>query len=479
MFQYSTPQTGNTQVLPKPSSAICGTFIVRNCISAIRMRAVDLKCRMKYFALLFSSLSILFVVSYVCILTPTRLTLENLSLRGNTVKRLRQDTRPHGRELTVDHLVDQLVSGVLSRLKNRTKLDQSGKYLVIEDLLTSHNLTSEKKHDVTLASQCTSNHLHYVAELSKQWQGPVSIAVFTYDDDFHFAIASILHLRLCFASVAEHVTFHLAFPADRKPDTTMKLPQFENILCSNPPPAERKGRNAPQKNFVIGSGIEYPVNLLRNVALRSVSTTYVLYTDVDMTPSDNLRTSFVRHIAATSNMMSHNSTKLAYVVPAFEYSGRVTAIPLNKSTVLEMWRMHTIRPFSQNISSHCHAPTNYPRWRALPASDDKMAVAYGVKFQPKYEPYYIAPSSLPLYDERFVQWGRDRQSQVCEMHVAGYQLVVLNDAFLVHDGFKNSSQHHATWQQELQKNDIKYRQFQRDLKTKYPGVKRYCNWRNV
>ena len=45
----------------------------------------------------------------------------------------------------------------------------------------------------------------------------------------------------------------------------------------------------------------------------------------------------------------------------------------------------------------------------------------------------LARRSVPLFDERFKQYGFDRQEQICELHVAGYTFSVLNNAFLVHD----------------------------------------------
>ena len=33
-------------------------------------------------------------------------------------------------------------------------------------------------NDVTLATQCSANHLHHVVMLAKRWTGPISVAVF-------------------------------------------------------------------------------------------------------------------------------------------------------------------------------------------------------------------------------------------------------------------------------------------------------------
>lgn len=41
-----------------------------------------------------------------------------------------------------------------------------------------------------------------------------------------------------------------------------------------------------------------------------------------------------------------------------------------------------------------------------------------------------------MYDERFKGHGFDRIQQICELYVAGYSLPILNNAFVVHHGWK-------------------------------------------
>ena len=62
-----------------------------------------------------------------------------------------------------------------------------------------------------------------------------------------------------------------------------------------------------------------------------------------------------------------------------------------------------------------------------------MEVTFNATWNKNWEPFYIARRSVPLFDERFKQYGFDRQEQICELHVAGYTFSVLNNAFLVHD----------------------------------------------
>lgn len=64
--------------------------------------------------------------------------------------------------------------------------------------------------------------------------------------------------------------------------------------------------------------------------------------------------------------------------------------------------------------------------------------------------------------------------QTCEMYMAGFKFVVLNNAFLVHPGFKYLEDLHPSYQAELDKNFRLYKQFQKDMKKKYFLVLKDC-----
>jgi hypothetical protein len=80
----------------------------------------------------------------------------------------------------------------------------------------------------------------------------------------------------------------------------------------------------------------------------------------------------------------------------------------------------------------CHEPEQHEKWLDI-AGNANMEVLYNASWNKSWEPFYIARRSVPLFDERFKQYGFDRIEQICELHVAGYTFAVLNNAFLVHD----------------------------------------------
>lgn len=294
--------------------------------------------------------------------------------------------------------------------------------MILENFLAPNGRTWQEGHDVTLATHCTSNNLHYLPQLSKRWQGPVSAAVFTYDEDFLYTLSAILHLRFCYPSVSKYVTFHLSYPkccAPVNPSSLLHVAQ-RRFTCSEEPKADA---NQYVPNHQIGNGTEYPINMLRSLSVKMAVTSHVFPVDVDVVPSGKLRASFIQHENKFPRNITDNSSsaKLAYIVPVFEIQ-RGVAIPWSKPALLEAWARRYVRPFQwTQCFSRCEWPTDYKRWMALPQSEELQA-AYVVSYQPRYEPYYIAErSSLPLFDERFKQFGANRFSQVGHLAGVGIQ----------------------------------------------------------
>ena len=73
-----------------------------------------------------------------------------------------------------------------------------------------------------------------------------------------------------------------------------------------------------------------------------------------------------------------------------------------------------------------------------------------------------------------LQYGFNRISQVCETHIAGFNFMVLNNAFLIHHGFKVKESFHSAKDEENARNRDIFRTFKKELKIKYPQSTRHC-----
>ena len=128
-----------------------------------------------------------------------------------------------------------------------------------------------------------------------------------------------------------------------------------------------------------------------------------------------------------------------------------------------------------SILNSAQVHTDYETWQREPESrTGDLTVLFEVLWKDPWEPFFIADNSVPNFDERFRQYGFNRLSQLCELHVAGYKYAVLNDAFLIHQGYKTTQSFHPGRSRDIENNRLNFRQFKMELKDKYPHSTRRC-----
>ncbi|KAE8297780.1 LARGE xylosyl- and glucuronyltransferase 2 [Larimichthys crocea] len=228
---------------------------------------------------------------------------------------------------------------------------------------------AEDDTDVTLVAQLSMDRLQMLEAICKHWEGPISLALYMSD--------------------AEAQQF-------------LRYAQASEVL---------KNRKNIGYHIVYKEGQFYPVNLVRNVALKNANTPYVFLTDVDFLPMyglyDYLRKSMVQ--------LDMARTKKALVVPAFETLRYRLSFPKSKAELLSMLDMGTLYTFRYHVWPKGHAPTNYAKWRTA-------TTPYKVEWEPDFEPYVVVRRDCPEYDQRFVGFGWNKE----------YDLMVLPNAFMIH-----------------------------------------------
>ena len=284
-------------------------------------------------------------------------------------------------------------------------IDANGEYRVVHFLHRPRYIDSHINRTVTLTTHCSTDHLHRLVGLNERWKGPISIAVFVHGQRLSVVIKMIAQLLCCEPQLRANTAIHLIYPLssgafnDDPSFDVESLPSCENFTRS----LSQQRRRA---DYTL-DGIKYPNNLLRNVALRNARTRHVLPIDIDMLPNEGLHGDFVRYLHRNNDSAADQRT--VYVVPVFEIRAHV-APPRDKMALLSLWRARLARPFYYELCAKCQRPTNYRMWANL--SDVTMRVAYDVAWKDPWEPFYLAPASIPHYDERFKQYGFNRISQV-------------------------------------------------------------------
>ncbi|XP_070622829.1 beta-1,4-glucuronyltransferase 1 [Erythrolamprus reginae] len=348
-------------------------------------------------------------------------------------------------------------------------LDASGHYRIYRDLLRA----TWDGQDVVLVTHTSLGNLHHAQQLVERWHGPISVALFAPGfDDVRQATAMVYALALLCAPLRQWLRLHLVCPAHHMatfPDRRQDEVELARLQSCGEVFDKLAQLGAGQRNYAmdVAVNVSYPNNLLRNVAREAAGGRWMLVVDMDMVPSEGLRGDFLAMPKGTDE-----GTPRVFVVPAFEIR-HTRRIPASKAELVQLYQVGEIRPFYEELCPRCQVPTNFSHWLNLPVAGS-LRVAYEVAWRDPWEPFYVGAASVPPYDERFKQYGFNRISQACELHIAGYRFAVLSNAFLIHKGFKVAGEFHAQKDAENQRNKILFRQFKQELKNKYPDSPRRC-----
>jgi len=341
-------------------------------------------------------------------------------------------------------------------------LDFSGQYRVIRFYRFDGIPSNYSYQDVTLTTQCSVNHLHHLVDLTDTWNGPVSCSIFVPNEDASVASDAVTLLKKCFPKIKKHVSFHLVYPANHPADLT-HVGEWLSLSCDE---LLEKLENYGYQNYMVGD-LAFPHNVLRNAARTGVLSEFVFLVDIDTIPNRGLREKFIEFATKGDLFGTNTSDLIAYVVPVFEVK-QGSASPIDKRQLLKGLIGETVRPFHNATCWWCHRAENVDKWIKIPQRFNNLNTAFEAEWDKSWEPFYIAKRIVPLFDERFKQYGFDRIQQICEMHVAGYKFVVLDNAFLTHQGWKYPGKFYANKEIDTAQNWILFNyHFKDELLIKY------------
>jgi hypothetical protein len=161
--------------------------------------------------------------------------------------------------------------------------------------------------------------------------------------------------------------------------------------------------------------LQYPQNLLRNIARDHCNSEWVTCVDIDMMFPSPINGYHL--IAGNLELFllsedAKNCSKCAFVLPTYEIRQNVTKIPNSKAELMQYIHEGKARRYHQVTNEAGQNMTNLAEWEKRPVGDF-VKIAYPVKyFQFKYEPIYIARIGTPKFDERYVGYGTARLEQV-------------------------------------------------------------------
>jgi len=306
------------------------------------------------------------------------------------------------RSLTSDsHNLIEMRTSVNDAFRAPVLTDSSGEYRIVKwPFIPAPVLFG----DTTLISQCSVSRLHEFVDLSFAWDGPISLAVFVQSSSSLFTVVNyLLNLQLCLPHALRKVSVQLVMPLSSSVDCCT---EFVDASCSKFF-SKFDEHWADVRNY--DSTIDYPNNLLRNIAIDAAMSDYIFVVDVDMIPSSGLF-----HQFREFTVKWPSDRKVAYVVPVFEMQVK-SEMPLDRNELLQMWDHGIIQPFYRKLCWKCQRYTDYDMWHNLKLKHAaEINIAYVVEYHDPWEPYYIVDQKAPKYDIKFKNYGFNRISQVCK-----------------------------------------------------------------
>lgn len=237
--------------------------------------------------------------------------------------------------------------------------DDNRKFKLFDNIFVGDKFAIKNDiHKTCLATQSSLEKLHSIIEVSTNWNGPISLAVFAaYEEELNSLLMYILYLRKCNIQIKDNVSFHLGLAMERKPKNIfVDVDQVEDMDCTNPAVVFQnlikflnKGMNFWRNK------LPYPQNHMRNLARKNCQTKFVFLTDIDIIPSKGMAEGiddFIRR--------ENCAKKCAYVVPTYELDERVT-FPKNKSELIRLVNKGLARPFHQKVFIYNQYATNFSR----------------------------------------------------------------------------------------------------------------------
>ena len=284
------------------------------------------------------------------------------------------------------------------------------------------NLDYVNKWDITLVTQLSCDRIDMMILLLKHWQGPISLALYCNEKDAPNFVQRILDYHY-----SQYISISVIYT-----------------------------RGKQQSAY-------YPINYLRNIALKNAMTEYVFLCDADFVPSFGLHKLLIE---AARLFLFHSEINRALVVPAFEEKSKMLFFPQNKQELQKLYLNNTVSRFHDYFVGHL--PTDYPKWF-------EESFPYRVNWKLDYEPYLVVRrSNVPFYNESFIGYGFNKLVHIAELQALKYEFIVLPQEFLIHKIHPKSSEYRLFANDEHIRKCLKFMYY--DFLWKYLPSKHGNGW---
>eukprot|EP00871_Galdieria_phlegrea_P003819 jgi/Galph1/4438/GphlegSOOS_G3103.1 len=174
----------------------------------------------------------------------------------------------------------------------------------------------------------------------------------------------------------------------------------------------------------------FPINRLRNVALKHIQTEYVCVLDVDTFPSSCMFSVFPQLIERDPLLLPIDHPRCLVLTNWLIDRRKEPQLPRFHEQIKAKYN-HTVVPYCKASQS----AISFQRWL-----HEKQP--FFVSFQPNFEPYCIMRTNTFIpFDERFTGYGFNKVAWTIDASIQGVEFLVDNRFFLFH-------QDHSSYQDE-------------------------------
>ena len=323
---------------------------------------------------------------------------------------------------------------------------------------TSQRYTTIGSHDealtkgVCLFTQLSLDRLDTLVELASSWQNYMSVALYIQDSQdsnkLHHSLERITTILSKNLSSSARIDISLLYGYQLSAPQSLKHHPYDLL---------------------------YPINALRNLAMRGCQSEYVFSLDVDFITAQNAHTSIISHLERLETARQ-TDTRLALVVPVFEwiFPREPMPMPMNLDQLRTYCSRNRLIPFHskrldrsrytpQDLKDWCNGQTETPKHikitRVQNLTDYSQWLradhVYPIQKNPRildmyYEPYFIArKETMPEFSERFRGYGFNKRANAMAMQYAHFRFEVLQHVFAVHRYHPSSS-----WKSKLKSEEI-------------------------
>eukprot|EP01084_Bolivina_argentea_P240632 404184_1 len=256
----------------------------------------------------------------------------------------------------------------------------------------------ELNNKIGIVTQCSVDRMDRLKAMSDHWDGIISVSIYIKNLNELFIVQNMFETEF---KNKKNIKIHLIFAK-----TTSEY---------------------------------YPINYLRNIALKNCNCEYVFLLDIDFVVNMNLYDEILNNLPQTKELL---------VIPAFElvdeYRTQSKYHPVDKKELMSKYMNGQIRQF--HISNCCngHKLTNYTKWIQYDDTNGEQNSCYNINYDINnvnhywYEPYVVVKNDkyLVKYDERFTGYGMNKI-----MHIANLAIKQKYTFKVLKNGFVTSAMH--------------------------------------